>query len=856
MAKSLPNQPETDAGSFPKSAPALMLAAAAVSEELGGAITFPGHLSDPDPETGKRRKKPWAKWRTLTRPRTEPHDRALWERPITYKDDRNRYTVNAMAVRCDGLLVIDIDNPELADRLVHDHGLGTRMARTPSGGMHFYFYDDPEASLPCRLTSEGDYDLKRGSGALVFAPPTPGYELVFGGDPADYADAAPLLADLAAIAPAAPRPAAGAAELDGGECPDAGWPADWLDDALLWLPAAEMSYDEWLAAGASIHHASGGSIEGLKVWDDWSRLDRNRYDADEMPAKWRSLGRYTGRPRGLGSIWHEASQAGWTPPKRQKPDGADVTEQRRARQRRNTKARSSAIDRVHDDSRVIYLERRCWEHLPDRGWLHVPDEIMRARMVVEIAKDLGIIEQGVTPRLTSDALQSFRDTCQPLGAAEIGRLDSNEAAELKTGRPVAGTPWLDVMLRVTDAGQVQVMRRDKEIWCPRPPIPVEWDDGSYVTPSATLEWLRRATTAIDADTNAPDAHRRADWLMAGLGQVLAERPEDHTVWAPIGEGRRGKGTFLRLLEELVGGATHDISTPKDLADRFAMSHLETARVLVLPDAPECDLRDADTRTGISRIKNISGGDKVPCEIKNGPRKSVRLRVIVWVASNYTPAWASSAADFESWVGRLRVSDWCGPRPKRKIVNYEKQLIARDGLVNIARYAIDCYRRLLRGELTEPPEWAALRDQMLRDGIDPMERWATECLARSSTTFTPTAELLNAYRRWAEHRDIPTSDDYGKSIVTSDGLTAAIKRKYVTLAPQRRRKGGIKQRGWMVTIVPPDEDDPGEGGPRGPRPIDQQGEPTLWRTSEAQPMQPGPPGPRNVAPPPGAHGGPF
>ena len=489
---------------------------------------------------------------------------------------------------------------------------------------------------------------------------------------------------------------------------------------------------------------------------------------------------------------------------------ADPDETWRARQTKNTKARTSAIDRVADDGRVMFLQGRIWEHDSIGGWLPLSEHVTRARLASELANDLGVEAQSVTPRLTGDTMQAFKDSCQPPAASLIERMTSNEAADIKTGTPVAGTPWLDVMLRVTDIGDVQLLRRDTDIWCPRPPIPAEWGDGTYATPDTTLAWLRRATTQTDADTDSPEAHHRAAWLMSCIGHVLCERPEDEAMWVLTGAGRRGKGTFLRLVKAVTGGSSHEVTSPSELADRFAMSHLETARVLAITDAPKVDLKDRDTAKGVGRIKAIAGGDQVRSERKNGDARSVRLRCIVLVASNDVPAWATSAGDLDAWIGRMRVTDWCGPMPspKERIPEFWRHLVAADGLENIARCAVDCYRAVLRRELPEPAEWAELRKTILVSAIDPLERWASECLTRSATTFTPTADLAESCRRWAEHHDIAIIDEAGGGLVSVRSVGKAVRAKFPVLRSERKRthKGGPKVHGWRVAIVwepPPD-----------------------------------------------------
>ena len=509
-------------------------------------------------------------------------------------------------------------------------------------------------------------------------------------------------------------------------------------------------------------------------------------------------------------------------------DAADDT--RRSKQRRNMKARSSAIDRVHDDGRVIYLDGRIWEHIDHVGWLHLPDEIARARIVTELAKDLGVSEQGVTPRLTSDTLQSFKDVCQPDGAAQILRLTSGEAATLKTGQPVLGTPWLDVMLHVNSRGAVQVMRRDIEIWSPRPPVPAEWGDGAYERPERTLAFLRSATTAADEDPTSAEAWHRAEWLMSGVGQILCEHVDAQKIWCLTGAGGRGKGTFQRLLTGLVGGASFGVTGPAGMADRFALSALETKRILIVTDAPETDLTNRDYAQGVGHFKAVSGGDEIKFERKFLGAVSRRLRVIIVVASNDVPAWAGSAKDFDAWERRLHIVEFNGPKPRPPVANLEHGLLRGDGLNNIARYAVECRRRVLTGDLTEPADLVDLRRSILADGVAPLDRWAVARLTKTRQPSTSLDDLAADYRAWAERQDLDDDDINA----TTANVGRALKTAFPTVRRKRQRVPGTpnaRRSFYSVRITEPESVTEDRTVPDVPRYVVPVDKPPARRTSE-------------------------
>lgn len=53
--------------------------------------------------------------------------------------------------------------------------------------------------------------------------------------------------------------------------------------------------DVWIKSGMALHHETGGSPEGLAIWEEWSAKG-SKYKEGEPAAQWESFGRYPGRP--------------------------------------------------------------------------------------------------------------------------------------------------------------------------------------------------------------------------------------------------------------------------------------------------------------------------------------------------------------------------------------------------------------------------------------------------------------------------------------------------------------------------------------------------------------------------------
>ena len=72
----------------------------------------------------------------------------------------------------------------------------------------------------------------------------------------------------------------------------------------------DCEYDTWIRIGAAIHHDTGGSDEGMAVWDGWSS-NGDKYVAGEPEDKWSTFGDYSGTPATFGTIFHLANGEGW-----------------------------------------------------------------------------------------------------------------------------------------------------------------------------------------------------------------------------------------------------------------------------------------------------------------------------------------------------------------------------------------------------------------------------------------------------------------------------------------------------------------------------------------------------------------
>lgn len=82
-----------------------------------------------------------------------------------------------------------------------------------------------------------------------------------------------------------------------------------LDD----VPVSDLHYDDWIRLGQALHHQLGGTEEGFQLWlkhtERSEKHDGKNSTVRTMRMKWRSFGKYRGRPVTMATISQWAQEA-------------------------------------------------------------------------------------------------------------------------------------------------------------------------------------------------------------------------------------------------------------------------------------------------------------------------------------------------------------------------------------------------------------------------------------------------------------------------------------------------------------------------------------------------------------------
>lgn len=83
-----------------------------------------------------------------------------------------------------------------------------------------------------------------------------------------------------------------------------------LNASALFTVDPDCDYDTWLRLGMAIHHASGGSKQGLDLFQKWSKRGAS-YNEKDWPDKWRSFRQDPEKPVTEKTLWRIAREYGW-----------------------------------------------------------------------------------------------------------------------------------------------------------------------------------------------------------------------------------------------------------------------------------------------------------------------------------------------------------------------------------------------------------------------------------------------------------------------------------------------------------------------------------------------------------------
>jgi hypothetical protein len=190
-----------------------------------------------------------------------------------------------------GLLVIDID-PAGIDFLLEHAELDTGRRHCTRRGFHFIFSMPRDLQIRCSQNKLAPGVDVRGEGGYFIW--WPGAGLSASGPEVDDLPPAPTRL-LELLSKAAPRSVPQPPPSRSGATTARSEALQRLAEALT-RRDANCEYDEWIRIGMALHHESGGSQDGFRIWDEWSKRGPKKYRSEEdLRTHWNSFSSAIGK---------------------------------------------------------------------------------------------------------------------------------------------------------------------------------------------------------------------------------------------------------------------------------------------------------------------------------------------------------------------------------------------------------------------------------------------------------------------------------------------------------------------------------------------------------------------------------
>ena len=291
-------------------------------------------------------------------------------------------------------------------------------------------------------------------------------------------------------------------------------------------------------------------------------------------------------------------------------------------------------------------------------------------------------------------------------------------------------------------------------------------------------WLRWLAGAAGAE--------QIDWLQMGVGYSITGNTREEILFYLFGPPRAGKGIFTETMLSMLGTPLADVISFSTLTaardadtQNFNLAPLHSARVVMASESNQYE------RFNESKVKLLTGGDKIQAAYKHHTPFSYRPKYKIWLSSNQP---VNADPDDDAVWGRVRVIEFPHSHLGQEDKLLKQSMLSPEVLKGVLAWAIEGAQKwyaLGASGLPELPSSQALKQQQRAD-IDAVGMWFEECCQQSlPDSFSPGHELYSSYKLWCESN--------GQTPKQMKGLTQALKRK--GLSDARQYVDGKLKRGF-------------------------------------------------------------
>jgi putative DNA primase/helicase len=264
----------------------------------------------------------------------------------------------------------------------------------------------------------------------------------------------------------------------------------------------------------------------------------------------------------------------------------------------------------------------------------------------------------------------------------------------------------------------------------------------------------------------------------------------------------GKGTFIRVLQGIIGANNVATLRPALLAERFEIGRFLGKSLLYGADVPENFLNCK----GAPTLKALTGGDPVTLEFKGSnerPAIVCRFNAIVTCNSRLT---VQLEGDAEAWRRRLAVIEYKKAKPDKVITNLSEQILAQEG-PGVLNWMLEGLEKLRADNWVlrlDAQQQRIVDDLLMESEADVV--FARECLRREDSASLTVARCYEAYVTFCNERGWVAMPRKRFSAVIGDTVTRQFG---LTVRHDLTDDNGKNQRGWRGLVCAdgtPDDSD--------------------------------------------------
>jgi P4 family phage/plasmid primase-like protien len=226
----------------------------------------------------------------------------------------------------------------------------------------------------------------------------------------------------------------------------------------------------------------------------------------------------------------------------------------------------------------------------------------------------------------------------------------------------------------------------------------------------------------------------------------------------IGKGRNGKGTFLRVLQALLGHFNITNVSLHDLVNtRFSTASLVGKLANIAGDI------DASYLENTALFKAITGGDSISAEHKGRDRFDFTPWAVPVFSANKVPASADTTVEY---LSRWLVIPFPHSFEGREDRTLDATLRTTAELQGIATHALSVLPTLLARHNFTTPDSVREATTEFNSKVDHVRTWAADCceLSAKHEMFVLRSTLYQAYTTWAARegvRSVKASEFYDR-----------------------------------------------------------------------------------------------